>query len=165
MQLAIRNQQRSHKIDLPLLRRILKALLVKHLKSVDADVGIFLVGAVKMTDLNETFLQHKGSTDVITFDYVEDGGRKPNKSAVIHGEIFVCVDEAIIQARKFRTSWQSEIVRYAVHGVLHLLGHDDLRAVARKKMKAEENRIVTALGTEFDFRRLDIGRKAPKLKP
>ena len=47
--------------------------------------------------------------------------------ATLHGEIFICVDEAVLQARKFRTSWQSEIVRYLVHGVLHLLGHDDSR--------------------------------------
>ena len=45
-------------------------------------------------------------------------------SRFLHGEIFICVDEAIPQAKEFRTSWQSEIVRYIVHGVLHLLGHE-----------------------------------------
>ena len=51
----------------------------------------------------------------------------PDARRPLHGEIFICVDEAVWQARKFRTSWQSEIVRYLVHGVLHLLGHDDSR--------------------------------------
>ena len=46
---------------------------------------------------------------------------------LLHGEIFICVDEAIRQARRFGTIWQSEIVRYLIHGVLHLLGFDDSR--------------------------------------
>ena len=76
------------------------------------------------------------------------GRQSPNRRTThtdapkLHGEIFVCVDEAVLQARKFGTSWQSEIVRYIVHGVLHLLGFDDSSAGARRKMKREENRLV-----------------------
>ena len=58
------------------------------------------------------------------------------------------------QAKQFRTSWQSEVVRYAVHGVLHLLGHDDLRLAARRKMKREENRLVRRLAKEFPLARI-----------
>ena len=43
------------------------------------------------------------------------------------GKSFVCLDEAVRQARRFHTTWQSELVRYVVHGVLHLLGYDDQR--------------------------------------
>ena len=114
-----------------------------------------------MTRLNEKFLQHAGSTDVITFDYSEPGGPKSKPS--LHGEIFVCVDESVIQARKFKTSWQAEIVRYVIHGVLHLAGYDDRNVTARRKMKAVENKLLRQLGHEFDFRRLDKTRPAPKL--
>ena len=160
MQLAIRNWQRSRKIDLPLLRRIVRSLLTQHLEVTGSDLGVFLVAAPEMTRLNENFLQHAGSTDVITFDYGETGKRKPTAS--LHGEIFVCVDEAMTQAKKFRTTWQSEIVRYIVHGSLHLLGHDDANTPARKKMKAVENRVVGQLAKEFDLRRLDKARYTPK---
>ena len=42
-----------------------------------AELGVYLVATPEMTRLNETFLQHAGSTDVITFDYAELGTRKP----------------------------------------------------------------------------------------
>ncbi len=53
--------------------------------------------------------------------------------------------------KKFKTNWQSEIVRYIVHGILHLLGHDDLRVAARRKMKREENRLVRLLAKKFSL--------------
>ena len=65
--------------------------------------------------------------------------------AAIYGEIYVCVDEALIQARRFGTSWPSELARYIVHGVLHLLGYDDSKASKRRRMKREENRLLKAL--------------------
>jgi probable rRNA maturation factor len=61
---------------------------------------------------------------------------------IIHGEIFICVSEAVRQAKEFGTDWFSELGRYIIHGILHLTGHDDLEPVARKKMKREENRLV-----------------------
>jgi probable rRNA maturation factor len=72
----------------------------------------------------------------------------------IHGELFICVDDAILQAKAFKTSWQSEVVRYIVHGVLHLLGHDDLKPALRRKMKREENRLVRLLAKRFLFAQL-----------
>ncbi|HYA79070.1 MAG TPA: rRNA maturation RNase YbeY, partial [Candidatus Nitrosopolaris sp.] len=72
----------------------------------------------------------------------------------LHGEIFICVDEAVRQARQYGTSWQSEIVRYLVHGVLHLLGFDDVRAGTRRKMKREENRRLRELSRRFALSKL-----------
>ncbi len=153
--ILITNRQRARKINRRLLKQIAAALLAD-LKIEKADLGIHLVAAPEMTRLNEKFLRHKGVTDVITFDYCDntvgaDVRRLLNQKPApekrqretpyvvsyknIHGEIFVCVDEAVLQARKFGTSWQSEVVRYIVHGVLHLLGFDDSSANARRKMK------------------------------
>ena len=129
------------------------ALLVE-LKVEKAEIGICLVDAPEMTRLNETFLRHAGSTDVITFDYSIPGTQTQDPSPQMHGEILICVDEAVLQARKFGTSWQSEIVRYIVHGALHLLGFDDARAEARRKMKQEENRLLAALSRRFSLAQL-----------
>ena len=46
------------------------------------------------------------------------------------------------QAREFGTTWQSEVVRYVIHGLLHLRGHDDLKPAERRVMKREENRLL-----------------------
>jgi probable rRNA maturation factor len=159
MNITIANRQRVRKINLRLLKKIANALLAE-LEIEKGEFGICLVGAPEMTRLNETFLRHAGSTDVITFDYSDkavgaDVRRLLNQKPApqkrretpcvvsykkIQGEIYICVDEAVLQARKFGTSWQSEVVRYLVHGVLHLLGFDDSSAGARRKMKREENR-------------------------
>ena len=145
MNIVIVNRQRTRKINLRLLKAITEALLAD-LKIAEAELGISLVAAREMTLVNETFLRHEGSTDVITFDYSELEKRKQ-----LHGELFICVDEAVLQAKKFRTAWQSEIARYIVHGILHLLGHDDLHAVARRRMKREENRRLAGLSEKFSL--------------
>ena len=78
----------------------------------------------------------------------------------LHGELFVCVDDAVWQAKKFGSSWQSEIIRYIVHGILHLLGHDDLKPHLRRRMRRDENRLVRALSRRFSL--AQIGR-TPKI--
>jgi len=141
MNIVIANRQRTKRVDKRLLKEIVGGLFVE-LQIPDAELGISLVNAREMTRVNETFLRHEGSTDVITFDHAE-------KRTPMHGELFVCVDEAVMQAKQFGTNWQSEIVRYIVHGVLHLLGHDDLKRPLQRKMKREENRLMRLLAKKF----------------
>ena len=145
------NRQRTKKINLGSLKQIIAALF-EDLKIESAELGISLVGAKEMAQVNWKFLQHEGSTDVITFDYA-DGAHGVTRPT-LHGELFVCVDDALQQAKKFKTSWQSEIIRYIVHGVLHLLGHDDVNAKAKRKMKLEENRLLRKLSARFALSKL-----------
>lgn len=154
LELTIRNRQRTRPVNSRLLRQIVSGLFDDLVPITDAELGITLVAAPEMTRLNETFLQHEGSTDVITFDHHQLDTRNPAPGTGIHGELFVCVEEAVLQARRFRTTWQSEVVRYIVHGILHLLGHDDHRADARRRMKGEENRLVRLLTARFALSQL-----------
>jgi len=153
MNVAITSRQRARKINRRLLKQITAALLID-LKLPDAELGIHLVAAPEMTRLNEKFLRHAGPTDVIAFDYSIPGSRTPDSRSKFHGEILLCVEEAIRQARKFGTSWQSEMVRYLIHGILHLLGYDDRRTAARRKMKREENRRLSELSRRFPLSKL-----------
>jgi probable rRNA maturation factor len=148
MTVTITNRQRARKINSRRLKKIVGTLLTE-LEIQEAELGINLVAAPEMALVNKTFLQHKGSTDVITFDYSDK-----TEGTFLRGEIFVCMDEAFLQARKFGTNWQSEVVRYIVHGVLHLIGFDDLRAIARGKMKREENRLLRGLSRRFPLSKL-----------
>ena len=137
------------------MKQIAEALLAD-LEIGEAELGINLVAAREMALLNETFLRHEGSTDVITFDYSAKEKRKAEsgKRKLLQGEIFICVDEAVSQAKIFKTTWQSETARYLVHGVLHLLGHDDRRAADRRRMKQEENRLLRRLSRRFSLAHL-----------
>jgi rRNA maturation RNase YbeY len=74
--------------------------------------------------------------------------------APLLGEIFISIDDAVSQARQFRSTWESELVRYLVHGTLHLRGYDDLQPALRRTMKREENRLLKELSRRFNLGRL-----------
>jgi probable rRNA maturation factor len=175
MSVILVNRQRARKVNLRMLKQIADALLAD-LKIADVELGVYLVAAPEMTQLNEKFLRHQGSTDVITFNYTDNAGQASRLShskkkkyvdrqdacPTVHGEIFICVDEAVEQTRRFRTNWQSEIVRYLVHGVLHLRGYDDSRPGERRKMKQAENRLLRQFSRRFSLAQLG---RAVKLSP
>lgn len=152
--LIVRNRQRARPIDTKFLRNIVRMLLVEELSCVEFDIGISIIGEEGMTRMNEGYLRHKGSTDVITFDYSD--GSRPNG---LFGEIFVCLDEALIQARRFRVTWENELVRYIVHGILHLSGYNDKTVVARRKMKREENRLMRGLIARMKLESINLRAK------
>ncbi len=147
--LFIQNRQRAVPIDAPSLRRFIGILLRNLLARKHFDLGLYLVRSPEMARLNEKFLRHEGSTDVITFDYGFGVPSRPGgmelQTQPLHGEIFVCVDEAVSQARRYRTNWPRELARYIVHAVLHLSGYDDSRPSDRLKMKREEDRLLRQL--------------------
>jgi probable rRNA maturation factor len=153
MNIVIVNRQRTKRINLRLLKQIVLALFAE-LEITEAELGVSLVAAREMALVNETFLQHAGSTDVITFDHGEPQPQTPDARRQIHGELFICVDDAIQQSNEFKTSWQAEVARYVVHGVLHLLGYDDLKPALRRVMKREENRLVRQLEKRFALAQL-----------
>ena len=126
------------------LTRLLRALLITRFPFAGFDLVVNLVDSTVITCLNEEYLKHAGSTDVITFDYNAEDSQCKKKPVFLSGEIFICVDEAIIQAHRFRAPWEQEVVRYAIHGILHLAGYDDRSAAQKRIMKREEDRLVRA---------------------
>ena len=164
---AVTNRHCAQTVNRRLLKQVAASLLAD-LKVNQGELGIVLAATPEMTSLNEQFLRHRGSTDVMAFDYglgvppsggialnnVRGTNRSRSEPRTLHGEIFIGLDEARDQAKKFKTTWQSEVVRYLVHGVLHLLGHDDRRAAGRRKMKAEEDQRLRLLSRRFALSKL-----------
>lgn len=152
-ELQLRNRQKTRAIDGKLLRTVTRALLDEELGLKTYQLGIHLVEPEEMAQVNWDYLQHEGSTDVITFDYLPEV--PPGEPAPeLYGELYICVDDALKQAKEFKTHWTEELARYVVHGVLHLRGYDDLEPAKRKVMKREENRLVKALAARFVLRKL-----------
>ena len=138
--LTLNNRQRTRRINVRRLRQTIETLLTDELKLQAYELSVQFVDAREITGFNEEFLGHAGSTDVITFNYLARRSRTR-----IHGDVLVCVDEAVEQARVFGTTWQTELLRYVVHGVLHLIGYNDNTAAARQAMKRHENALVRRL--------------------
>jgi len=128
-------------------------LLERKLELSSYELAIHFISKREMAELNQTFLQHAGSTDVITFD-LREGYGEVLQSFDLAGEIYISVADAIEQARQFSTRWTHEIARYVVHGILHLQGFDDRVPEQRRKMKREENRLVAALAREFALKQI-----------
>jgi len=152
------NRQRTRALKLTSVRRVARYVLESELGLNDYELGIHFVSANEMARVNQKFLQHEGSTDVITFDY-GDGAETQR----LHGEIFISVADAVKQALAFRTTWQSEVIRYVIHGLLHLRGFDDLQPAQRRAMKREENRLLRIVESRFALRELPRTRNS-KLK-
>jgi probable rRNA maturation factor len=93
------------------------------------------VSSGTITEVNIKYLEHNDSTDIITFDYSDEKN-------ILDGEIFISLQDALENSKKYRVSTDNELLRLIVHGVLHLIGYDDTTDSKRKKMKIVENMIV-----------------------
>jgi probable rRNA maturation factor len=145
-EILIANRQRARRLNTAKLRELAR-WITAGLDQVE--LGFHFVGPKEMARVHEEFMDVPGSTDVITFDH---GSEPPGR---IHGEIFICVEDAIAQAKEFGTTWHSEVARYMIHGVLHLLGFDDIDPADRKEMKRRENAELKRAAKAFDFRALE----------
>lgn len=137
---SVFNRQHTVEIKTGLLRRLASRLLEQELARQTFDISIFLVGEKRIAELNEQYVRHTGPTDVITFDYQDD-----TRPGWLEGDIFVCVPVAIKQAKEFHVPWQEEILRYVIHGVLHLSGMEDHSEAGYRGMKREEKRLLNLL--------------------
>lgn len=91
----------------------------------------------KILEVNRQFLQHDYYTDVITFDYDEDG--------VVSGDMYISVDTVRSNAEQYAPSFESEMQRVVIHGVLHLCGLKDKQPDDEKKMRAAEEKALAIL--------------------
>lgn len=103
-------------------------------------ISVALVDDPRMAELNEAHLNHKGATDVLTFDLGEPGREG------VEGEIVLSVDTAHREAHRRGHSLEAELALYAVHGTLHLLGLDDGSQLEAVKMHEVEDEILASLG-------------------
>ncbi len=147
-EIVVANRQRARRLDRRLALELAR-WAANELKVESVQLGFHFVTANEMARVHQQFMGIRGSTDVITFDH----GSQPPDS--IHGEVFISVEDAVAHAREFKTTWQDEVARYVIHGILHLLGHDDLEPRVRARMKREENRLLKKAASRFDLRALE----------
>ena len=84
-----------------------------------------------LSKINKEFLNHDTLTDVITFDY--------STLNEISGEIFISIDRVRENASEFQQSFEQELKRVMIHGLLHLCGYSDKTAEDKVLMSDKEN--------------------------
>ena len=128
-------------IEMPAIK---KMETTEWIKKVAADYGK-RVGEIayifcsdeKILEVNRQYLQHDYYTDIITFDYTE--GNK------ISGDLFISLDTVKTNAEAFHTSYNEELHRTIIHGILHLCGINDKGPGEREIMEANENKALAIL--------------------
>ncbi len=87
--------------------------------------------------LNVEFLNHDTLTDIISFDY--------SVGKLIQGDIFISVERVADNAKDFGVSFEEELHRVIIHGVLHYCGYKDKTDVDAKVMREKENHYLSQL--------------------
>ena len=98
------------------------------------DIGYMFVDDEKILEVNREYLGHDYYTDIITFDYDEDD--------VINGDLVISLDTVRTNAEKFGKTYDEELHRVIIHGILHLCGINDKGPGEREIMEAEENKAL-----------------------
>ena len=98
------------------------------------DNGNMFVNDEKILEVNRTYLNHDYYTDIITFDYCED--------KVLHGDLVISLDTVRSNAELFNRTYEDELYRVIIHGILHLCGINDKGPGEREIMEAAENKAL-----------------------
>ena len=135
-------------VKMPAIRRRdisawIKAVAATYGKRV-GDIGYIFCNDEKILEVNRQYLQHDYYTDIITFDYSDDAlltGRKDT----ISGDLFISLDTVRTNAQQQGTTYEEELHRVIIHGILHLCGINDKGPGEREIMEAEENKALALL--------------------
>ena len=114
----------------------IKTVAAKYGKKV-GEVAYIFCDDEKILEVNKEYLQHDYYTDIITFDYCEGD--------VLNGDIFISLDTVASNAEEFGVSFDNELHRVLIHGILHLCGQDDQTPELRAEMIAKENDALSML--------------------
>lgn len=137
-------------IDADLHSRVLSAAY-QHYEAApqgEWECSVRLASSVEIAALHGQFFGDPTDTDVMSFpsgDALESNGG-------YLGDIAISIDMARTQAREARHSLDREIAYLALHGMLHLLGHDDLREADREAMLSLQDTLLAAVEREIGRR-------------
>ncbi len=101
------------------------------------EIAIAFCSDSYIKEQNNTYLSHNYFTDILTFSYNED--------EIISGDLLISTDTVKSNAELFETSYQNELHRVIIHGVLHLLGYNDITEAEKKEMRQKENFYINEL--------------------
>mgnify|MGYP002678749533 CR=1 FL=1 len=98
------------------------------------EIGYLFVDDEKILEVNREYLGHDYYTDVITFDYDEED--------TVSGDIVISLDTVRSNAELFGKTYEDELYRVIIHGILHLCGINDKGPGEREIMEAAENKAL-----------------------
>lgn len=110
-----------------------KAVAASYGKRV-GEIAYIFVDDEKILEVNRQYLGHDYYTDIITFDYCEGD--------VISGDLFISLDTVRTNAERVGATYEEELHRVIMHGILHLCGINDKGPGEREIMEAAEDKAL-----------------------
>lgn len=101
------------------------------------EVNYIFCDDVYLHKLNMEFLKHDTLTDIISFDY--------SVGKIIQGDIFISVERVEQNAKEFSTSFDNELHRVIIHGILHYCGYKDKTEDEKRIMRTKEDACLEIL--------------------
>ena len=98
------------------------------------EIAYIFVDDEKILEVNRQYLGHDYYTDIITFDYCEGD--------VISGDLFISLDTVRTNAEQVGATYEEELHRVIIHGILHLCGINDKGPGEREIMEAAEDKAL-----------------------
>lgn len=132
--ISFSNQEISYILKNKLLIRTWVKSIINSEGKQSGDIAYVFCTDDYLLGLNKQYLNHQTLTDIITFDYSE--------KSRISGDIFISIDRVTENANTYSRSFNEELGRVMVHGVLHLLGYKDKTEVDKKEMRDKENQFL-----------------------
>lgn len=111
--------------------------VVKFEKKQLGEIIYFFCTKEEILEINREFLNHNYLTDIISFD-----NSFLNR---ISGEIYICPEVIESNAKKYKVTFKGELNRVLVHGVLHLIGYDDMSDYEIEIMRKKEDEYLCYL--------------------
>ncbi|MFQ5989410.1 MAG: rRNA maturation RNase YbeY [Candidatus Methylomirabilales bacterium] len=103
------------------------------------EVSVVLVDDRAIRRLNRLYLNHDRPTDVLAFPQQQG---LPSPQPHLLGDVVISVETAARQAKAHGHSLAQELAMLLIHGILHLLGYDDSTPATRRRMWAEQARLL-----------------------
>lgn len=135
--IAIEQAHPDRLLDEQVLRRLIRHVAAEEQGTLGM-LSIVLTDHDTVRALNRTYLDHDYVTDVLSFDLSDAPDR-------IEGEIYVDLDTAAERHSEFGTTFDEEVYRYVVHGLLHLFGYDDRTPPEKAAMRRLEDAYLAAV--------------------
>jgi probable rRNA maturation factor len=90
-----------------------------------------------LNHINKEFLKHDFFTDIISFDY--------SLGKQINGDIYISIERVLDNAEQYNVTFENELRRVMIHGVLHYMGYKDKTTEEKKVMRLKENTSIDLL--------------------
>jgi probable rRNA maturation factor len=140
IQIDIANRQNRRSLAIRRLRTAIRQVLTDA-RCEQAAISVAIVDDPTIHQLNVRFLQHDYPTDVLSFLLSE-----PHEPML--GEIVVSADTAARTAQEYGWQLADELLLYAIHGTLHLVGYDDHQPQDKARMRRQERRHLKSFGLQ-----------------